>query len=919
MRSKKKTIGVLIGQIGDRYHSQMWPSLIDVAQKFNVGLVLFIGQSVNDPVDFKTQENAVYSYIDRGNLDGLIVFASVGNYLSDEEFKRFLDRYKGIPTIVVSRKIEGYPSVTVENYDGMYDIVEHMIRAHGRKRIAFIRGMSKNPEAEKRYQAYLDAQKNNGIPFDEQLVADGTFAGPTGADAVKELLDKRKAKFDCLVAANDDMLLWAKRVLDERRIRIPEDISIGGFDNLPETLFSEPPITTVEQPLSLLSFRAGEILVGMMNGETTGEPDSTVAARMVIRKSCGCFAKADPRSLEIHPESGADAKDTEVLERLEKKIEEVSGEIMNVLQGSDYPQDVLDKYVRELMRTFFAQIRAPEREDPMDPVIERIINAEKIRYVTDFWIGAVNIMQDILLRHIGEHRSLVTKARGIFKSWQYTVTQMGIRSFNNERNTFWSMQWSMLSLTQALSTAFEVEKIRTVLSSRQLAEFELYACNVVLYERAGINIPDLGKLPSEQSRLIFAYNRNKATPESYYSGVFPTCDLAPFDMFENDDIDAWGIFPLIFEDLHFGYMSFELHKYNYYNYIIPNTLRENISSSLKGAYLIRELKNTQEQLTEAAKIAREANYHKSKVIVNMSHELRTPLNSINGITELLKVGGYEKSEEILQDVRMMLKYVEETRQTLKSSPGLLDMLSRYKDILEKGGNTKPFVFACLKEIVRREDGDNHPALMELLEDVIKNLDNEYEETQQAFKHIKEAGVYLLGLIDMVLNLSKVETGKLDVFRTKVNIRAFIESVVQDSVSYARSVKKEGLIELKYEVGKDVPDTCLLDKQKLKEVLLNLLTNAIKYTEKGGVFLRVCYDGANIRFEVEDNGIGISEEERSKIFTEFGRTDDARSIEGTGLGLVFSKRLVEIQGGQIGFDSRHGIGSTFWFTIPVTNK
>lgn len=918
MRSRK-TIGVIIGQIGDRYHSQMWPSLIDLGKKYNVGLLLFIGQSIKDPVDFKTQENVIYSFIDKKNVDGLIVFGSVGNYLSDREFREFLSFYDGIPIVLVSRKVEGYPSVNVENYDGMYELVEHMIVAHGRNKIAFIRGLMQNPEAEKRYQAYQDALKANGIPFEEDLVAVGTFAGPTGAEAVTELLDKRKVKFDCLVAANDDMLLWAHKVLVERKIRIPEDISIGGFDNLPETNLSDPPITTVEQPLSLLSYRAGELLIRIMNGEKPENLDSTVSAKIVVRKSCGCFTKLEQKSSAVEKKETTTVSEEEALEHLEKIKNGIFGRILVGLQASEYPYDVLERYVRELLDAFLAQMKAPIMDFTVQPVIEKIIYAEKIRYVTDFWTGAVNLIQDIVCGYLDQQPRLTEKAKEIFRDWQYSITQIGIRSFNNERNSFWAMQWSMLSLTQALSTTFEIDKIKEVLASRQFSEFELYACNIALYESSGVKLSDMRQVPSERSRLIFAYNRNQNVPEGSYENMFSTAEIAPFDLFADPQIDAWGIFPLIFEDVHFGYMSFELHKYNYYNYIIPNTLRENISTSLNGAFLIQELKNTQNQLMEAVKIAKEANYHKSKVLVNMSHELRTPLNSINGITELLQVGGYERTDDVLRDLKELLAFDDKDYPGGKKSPEIRKQLRKYARLLEKGSNTKPYFFMYLKSLIAEKKGVKSARIIRLLNGIIRNLDNEYQETMHAYKHIKEAGVYLLGLIDMVLNLSKVETGKLDVFRTKVALRGFIESVIQDTRTYIRSRKKEDLVLLEHNVDADVPETGLIDRQKVKEVLLNLLTNSVKYTEKGKVAVNIGFDGKNIKFTVTDNGIGISENEKNKIFTEFGRTEDAKSIEGTGLGLMFSKKLVELQEGEIGFLSQYGKGSTFWFTIPLRNK
>jgi signal transduction histidine kinase len=109
-----------------------------------------------------------------------------------------------------------------------------------------------------------------------------------------------------------------------------------------------------------------------------------------------------------------------------------------------------------------------------------------------------------------------------------------------------------------------------------------------------------------------------------------------------------------------------------------------------------------------------------------------------------------------------------------------------------------------------------------------------------------------------------------------------------------------------------------DERKIKQVLLNLMTNAVKFTKAGGtVTLRARVEGDGFSVSVEDTGVGISEEDQGVIFDEFRQAQDdfARSQEGTGLGLTLSKRLVELHGGRIGVESEPGRGSTFSFDIP----
>ena len=118
----------------------------------------------------------------------------------------------------------------------------------------------------------------------------------------------------------------------------------------------------------------------------------------------------------------------------------------------------------------------------------------------------------------------------------------------------------------------------------------------------------------------------------------------------------------------------------------------------------------------------------------------------------------------------------------------------------------------------------------------------------------------------------------------------------------------------------VPEYLMLDAQKVKQVLLNLLTNAVKYTERGQVHLNIGLQVEESRTmlqcSVRDTGRGISDKDRSMMFMEFGRSFEVREIEGTGLGLALSKKLVERHGGSMGFSSEVGRGSVFWFTLPL---
>jgi PAS domain S-box-containing protein len=179
--------------------------------------------------------------------------------------------------------------------------------------------------------------------------------------------------------------------------------------------------------------------------------------------------------------------------------------------------------------------------------------------------------------------------------------------------------------------------------------------------------------------------------------------------------------------------------------------------------------------------------------------------------------------------------------------------------------------------------------------------------------LRSAG-HLLQLINDILDLAKVESGKIDLKPERVQLAA----VVEDVASIAAGLARLRDIRIQTAVAPDIGEVHL-DPTRLKQVLYNYLSNAIKFSpEHGRVEVRVGADGAeHFRVEVEDWGIGIKEDDLDRLFVEFQQLDasTAKHHKGTGLGLALTKRIVEAQGGSVGVRTEHGVGSTFYAKLP----
>lgn len=193
-----------------------------------------------------------------------------------------------------------------------------------------------------------------------------------------------------------------------------------------------------------------------------------------------------------------------------------------------------------------------------------------------------------------------------------------------------------------------------------------------------------------------------------------------------------------------------------------------------------------------------------------------------------------------------------------------------------------------------------------------------KETREYLNNIKVSGESLLTIINDILDFSKIESGKMDIVENTYNPIAMLNDL---KMMFENRVLDKP-IELIYQIDNNIPEVLFGDEHRLRQVIINLVNNAIKFTDEGYVKLsveskKVDDEKVELFFKVEDTGIGIREEELPKLFGSFEQLDVKKNYEkeGTGLGLAISKQLVTLMDGTIGVDSRYGKGSTFYFSVP----
>lgn len=670
------TVGAFLDVISVSYHERYFSGLIQGAKEHDINLLCFseIYYSASHVKNYNKINSMLY-LANNKYIDGIINWASTLTWIiTQDKFPFFFQRLKENPSYLKLQTIPNdMPITLMGSYEGMKKIIEHLIKIHGIRRIAFIRGPENHLSSIERYRAYIDTLKEYDIPFNPNLVTpppDPTksWIEETGEEMMNYLLDKGINNFDAVVSTTDSMAFGAINAMGKKNIKIPQDLAITGFDDFPLANSTIPTLTTINPQFEEMGRKSIDMFMNIFNNKNILQKQ-IVEPKLVIRQSCGCL---DPviNQAEIKPDAVSSIKlDSKI--NLKKDLFPLQEKIITEIKliAPDFDLTAVEKF-KELFHSLIDDLNLKESKKFIYKLKEILQSATILNKDVSFWHQIISILRFYFLPMLDDNTIL--KAENFFHQARIMIGNTMLQINNLQRIYEKQQKESLQKIEEELIITFDINKLMDKLAIK-LPALGIPSCFLSLFEGK--------KFPFKGSRLILAYNEKKRA-EIKSNGIhFASVNLIPDEFVSKDRSYIFVIKPLYFQQEQLGFILFEIGPPTGYIY---ERLRSEISSAIKGAILLKkmkrhanelkkaynELNNNQQKLLESEKKA-----SLGRLISGIAHEMNTPLATIQASIKEISalIDEYKKS---ISNANVLPKDHEE----------ISSEMMRYAEMITKASN-----------------------------------------------------------------------------------------------------------------------------------------------------------------------------------------------------------------------------------------
>lgn len=662
--ANRKTVGVLLAQISRVWGVEFMAGVNDQANANNVNLICFVG---GNPTAILTPDHASPSYgfydlIKPAKLDGLIFAADIGYGLKYQEISAFCQAFAPIPTVAHAIDAEGVPNLRADSLNGMREVIRHLIEQHNCRRIAFIRGVAGQIEAEERFQAYHEELQAHMIRYDEKLVVQGDFTPESGRAAVRTLLDERGMRFQAVVAANDRMAFGALEALQMRGIQVPDQVALTGFDDVDEAQSLGVPLTTVHQSFYEQGQQVFKMLMHRMEGESIPQV-TKVPTNLIVRWSCGCLPETVQKAV-VSPREVAHTG------RLQNKRDAAIEALLGAahIPAQDAALKPFSKAFGAMWDTFLASIQDNNglSDDFLKATNAAIELMRQAGLPPATWHNVVSMLRRYVLGGIAvSNQTTMLQAENLFQQARLLTGELSQRAQALSRLQQEQQENILQAFGFSMAPAMSLEEIGAAIK-QNFPSIGIKRWYVMFYSDVASPHP-ITTPPPENYRLLFEYENEAFHIPREVANLEPG-SLVPRGKTPTDHRYTAVVMPLSLASNRFGFMWAEMGPSDWDVYL---RIRNLVSSALLRVMLVQQREQAQkevERLLEEAReravelavardIAEKAAIEKEKLYTNEQSRRRAAEALARAARQLSSLEKLERvPHQILEQMRTLLPF-----------------------------------------------------------------------------------------------------------------------------------------------------------------------------------------------------------------------------------------------------------------------